>query len=337
MVNGSAKRSLPWLHGRSAHGCSDRCPGGARSVAVPLVGHMSTVAVPCSTRSARRACWRPARRVLAMLSGGADSVCLVHASLGCSGPDGVTRCTSTTGCATRPARTSASASSSASGSAWRCTVERVRPERRAATSRRAAREARYAAAERVRQRAAGPGSATGHTADRPGGDGAVPAGLLARPAGAAGDARRAAGPGAPAARRSTASRHAPTAPSRGWSGGRTRPTRTEPSRATACGSTSLPALRADASGRRAQRPLDGRAAERGGGRCWTRPSTRRRSLAAPGAPACRRSRRGCASWRRPLRRLMLRRLAEQAAGGPLPLDSAAWRRSSDWRARGGSG
>ena len=59
----------------------------------------------------------PERPVVAMLSGGRDSVCMLDLAVRARG--GAGRCspsTSTTGCATTPTRTSASAPSSATGS-----------------------------------------------------------------------------------------------------------------------------------------------------------------------------------------------------------------------------
>ena len=120
----------------------------------------------CSRRCARRACWRRGAAVVAMLSGGRDSVCL----LDLGGPPArgrrrSRRCTSTTGCATTPTRTSASASRFASGSGCALEVERPRRPEGPGNLQAWARDARYAAAARLAARAAAALIATGHTAD----------------------------------------------------------------------------------------------------------------------------------------------------------------------------
>ena len=106
------------------------------------------------------------------------------------------------------------------------------------------------------------------------------------------------------------------------SGARTRPTRTVALPATGCASTSC--RRCGRSTRpRSERARDDRAAARGGGRCWSAVDEAASGRWRRGA-ACRRSTPARLSRAAPpLRRLVLRRLAEQAAGGPLALSRRA--------------
>ena len=72
----------------------------------------------------------PGAPVVAMLSGGRDSVCMLDLAVRAAGAaEVVARCTSTTACATTPTRTSATAPSSASGSGSELEIERPRPAR----------------------------------------------------------------------------------------------------------------------------------------------------------------------------------------------------------------
>ena len=316
-----AQRRLHWTRtlGIWSH---DRRPRAPASSAATLIGDMSTDAIRARRGVAPApALLEPAARVLAMLSGGADSVCLVHAlARARSGPEASRRCTSTTACAPRPTRTSASASSSASGSACRCACERVQlaPER--ATSRPQAREARYAAAEAVRAaRGAATSIATGHTATDQVETVLYRLVILARPPGAAGHARRAA---AASSGRCSTCHGADTRAYCREAGLAWREDETNADRA----------LRAQPAA--ARRPA-GAAGDPPGRRARTssRPPTQLseeaelleravdEALGAAGAggqpPAVEAAR--LRELAPALRRLLLRRLAEQAAGAPLPL------------------
>ena len=133
--------------------------------------------------------------VVAMLSGGRDSVCLLDLAVRAARRRARSpRCTSTTACATTPARTSATAPSSASGSGCGLEVERPRRPEGPGNLQAWARDARYAAAARL---ALPRGRDDRHRPHRrrPGRDDPLPARLLAEPPRAARHAppRRAAG------------------------------------------------------------------------------------------------------------------------------------------------
>ena len=286
----------------------------------------------------RGAAGRP--RVLAMLSGGADSVCLLHV------PRAAAR-RRTGGGAARQPRAAAGAGGGRAllrravrpARAWRWTSSGWRSPARGNIG---GARARGALRARPSACAARHGWTCRHRAHghRPGRDDPLPAGRLAGPPGAARHGSRA---GAASSGRCWPCRRERDA--RVLRGGRPAVARgrdqprPRASRATGCGSTSC---------RRCGRSIP--AAERTSSpprrSCARRQEVLERAVdealraaPAPAAlpPAVEAARLRELS-RRPLRRLVLRRLAEQAAGGPLPLSARARRGDRAPRRRaGGSG
>ena len=289
----------------------------------------STVGTRSSVR-ADAACCAPARRVVVLLSGGRDSVCLLDVAVELAGPARVARCTSTTACATRPTSDErALRARCASGSASRCEVERrAGPSGRRGNLQAWARDVRYAAADAARARRAARDVAAGHTATDQ-----VETILY----------RLASSPGRRALLGMRRARRAARAPA-------ARASRREADRRV-LRARGLPwredATNADAGFAR-NRVRDGARAGAASGapggrgerrcapprccatrpRCSTRSSTRRSTSGAAGVdarPSCRaRCRRRCA-------RLVVRRLAEDAAGGAVPAARPRRAERGRWR------
>ena len=264
---------------------------------------------------------------MVLVSGGADSACLAAGLVEhCGRPNGPSRCTSTTGCARTPARTSAPAASSARRFGIELRVERPVLAGRQPPGRRprGALRGRRAAARADRSRL---GRDRPHP-HRPRRDHDLPARGLAR----APRAARAAG--APRAPRAAAARHRPrghaAARARGRAAVRRRPVEPRPELRAQPDPRRGPAGAARAQPRDgAQHRRDPRRARRGGA-----------AARAAGVRAARRRRRGTRRGAIPaealagadpaLRRLALRILAERVARSRRA-DGPAARRREIWR------
>ena len=283
-----------------------------------------------SSRSRARALLAGGERVLALLSGGADSVCLLHALREIAGPGardalhvnhGLRAAADARRALLRGAlRAARRRRCSSSGSRCRSGGNLEAP----------AREARYRAAERSRARAGLDLIATGHTATRPGRDDPVPARRSPGPPGAARHGARAAAASCARCWGHARARRAPTATRPGCPGVEdetnrrpvARPQPPAPRRPARAAARSIPAAEQNVLATAAQlrdepevleQAVDEALARAGAG---GHPARRSRSARLAGLPAA-------------LRRLLLRRLAEQAAGRP----AAARPRTASPRAR----
>ena len=301
-------------------------------------------------RSARGGLLRSRRgRVVAMLSGGRDSICLLDVAVALLGARrACARCTSTTGCATQ-----------ADGDERHCAAlcERLgvraggrAPERagrrRGATCRRGRGSVRYGAGPRGSRRERDALIARRAHRHRPGRDDPLPAGRLAGPARAAGDARARGAAGPPAAGRSRASRPPPTARARGlpWREDESNDDERLRARARAPRAACRRCARSTRPPRRTCCAPRGCCARRP--RCWTRSSTPSSAggdaiAHRRGWTSCRRRSRGwssCASPSRPPARYVPQageRVEELLAlGAPRRPGRAARRRARGRRDRG---
>ena len=227
---------------------------------------------------------RPGRPVVVLLSGGRDSVCLLDVARRAGGAGAVSALHVNYGLRDEADADEEHCARCARGSASRSRSSAPRaPTARRATCRRGrATSATRAARARGRARAA-PASPPAHTATDQVETILYRLAVVARPPRAARDAPRARAARAPAARRHARGDRAPGAARAGCAGARTRATTAAVTRARACATALVPALRAVHPAAEAQRRC---APPRC---CATRPrcSTRRRRRRSPAATGSR--------------------------------------------------
>ena len=250
-----------------------------------------------------------------MLSGGRDSVCMLDLAVRARGPEAVSALHVNYGLREEADEDERHCAELCRGLGVRLEVERPRRPEGAGNLQAWAREARYAAAARLAEDRRRDDRHRPHRR-RPGRDDPLPARLLAQPAGAAGDAAAGRPPRPAAARRRPARRPPPTARSAGSPGATTPATRRPTTSATCCAATLIPelerihpaakenVLRTAALLREEAELLDSLVdAELAGG---------------AGVPAGRSRQARFAELHPALRRLVLQRLADDAAGRPVP-------------------
>ena len=163
---------------RPEHGWSALPTGGSPQ---PRLHWAAWTPSGCWSGCGRAACWRPAAAGRDALRRVATRSACSTSRCACSAPRRLPRCTSTTACATTPARTSATARRSARGSGCALEVERPRRPEGPGNLQAWARDARYAAAAAARRSAAGRADRHRPHRRRPGRDDPLPARLLAQP------------------------------------------------------------------------------------------------------------------------------------------------------------